>query len=235
MQGSHSQQHLRMVLMMEPGLMREGTLRVLDLALAKKTVTSLTVVDNLLDLRQALSLQRIDVILTSLTARRARLRDFLLFYSHYLHFNDNTTWLLYSEQLTPLLTTWSPLAQDEGPLCLPYDLQPEQLLYLLQKRQALDHSAFMTNERARQIPSDIVLSWRELQVLSHFLCNELDQLITTTGGFTPKTLSTYKRSAMRKLDVRCDQELHALLHQTYGNTAHHKPLTRKSPNVVLSH
>lgn len=64
---------LRVVVMMRPGLMREGTLRVLELA--GQAIASLTVVDDLLTLRQALSQGGADVILTGLSGHRDRLRD----------------------------------------------------------------------------------------------------------------------------------------------------------------
>lgn len=217
---------LRVVVMMAPGLMREGTLRVLELA--RQAIASLTVVDDLLTLRQTLSQGGADVILTGLSGHRDRLRDFFLFYSHYLRFNIDTTWLLYSEPLTPLLTTLSPLAPHEGPLCLPHDLQPHLLHDLLQKRQAMSHLAFMNSDSFPRMPANIVLSWPELQVLSHFVCGALEHLTTPTGGFTTKTLSAHTRSAMRKLGVCCDQQLHALLHGSRLCPA------RRSPDVVVS-
>ncbi|MGO4746773.1 hypothetical protein [Serratia quinivorans] len=217
---------LRVVVMMEPGLVREGTLKVLEFT--QQAIASLTVVDDLLTLRQVLSQDAADVILTGLTGHRDRLRDFFLFYSHYLRFNIDTTWLLYSEPLTPLLTTLSPLMPSEGPLCLPHDLQPHQLHDLLLKRQTLGHPAFMAQDLSCWTPSDIVLSWPELQVLSHFVCDALEHLTTSAGGFTTKTLSAHKRSAMRKLGVHCDQELHALLHGSRLCP------TRRLPDVALS-
>lgn len=217
---------LRVVVMMAPGLVREGTLKVL--ALTRQTIASLIVVDDLLTLRQTLSQDGADIIITGLCGHRDKLRDFFLFYSHYLRFDLNTTWLLYSEPLTPLLTTLSPLRPSEGPLCLPHDLQPHQLHDLLLKRQALGHPAFMAKGLLCRTPSEIALSWPELQVLSHFVCDALEHLVTPTGGFTTKTLSAHKRSAMRKLGVHRDQELHALL---YGSRL---CPTRRLPDVALS-
>lgn len=221
MDGIHRQEHLHVVMMMAPSPLQEGALQVLETC--RESLASLRVVDNLLTLRRTLVQQEADVILTGLMGRQDRLRDFFLFYSHYLRFNTRTTWLLYGDPLTPLLTTWSALGPGEGPLCLPCDLHPNNLRYLFQERQTLGHRMFMANDLSRLFSPNTVLSWPELQVLSHFVCNSLAQLTTPTGGFTVKTVSAHKRSAMRKLGVRCDQALHALLQNTVG----HPPRAQK--------
>jgi len=209
MNNRQSRPRLRIVMMMEPGIMRDSMMRVLECS--EDVAPTLTVVETLLALRREVGLRKPDVMLTGLAGQRETLRDFFLFYSHYLRFDGKTTWLLDAECLTPLLTTWNKRASGEGPLCLHKRLTPDLLHCLLRERRMRGHQAFMANDLSYLQQQEGALSWEEIQVIGHFAYGALAQLCRPGRGFTPKTVSYYKRNAMRKLGVSSNQALLALL------------------------